>query len=139
MGRFFEDLGSKVKGVFNQAQTAVENECERFQLSKEIDAQRLATKELFAELGRLTYHGNAELAGVRPKQEIMVDIAAAAAKLEALEEQYEELTSSKEEPDIDLQTEAEEEVPVAGRFCHKCGQAQDEGDLFCNKCGTKLK
>lgn len=139
MSKFFDDLGTKAKGLFTKAQTAVENGCDRFVLSQEIQAQKLSVKELFAELGRLTYHGSAELAGVRPKQEIMTDIAAAVAKLTSLEEQYEELTAPVEEPDIDLQTEEEEEVPAASRFCHKCGQPQDEGDLFCNKCGTKLK
>lgn len=139
MSKFFEDLGNKAKGLFTKAQEVVENGCDRFVLSQEIEAQKNAVKELFAELGRLTYHGNAELAGVRPKAEIMTDLQAATAKLTSLEEQYEELTTPAEDPDINLQTEADEEVPVASHFCHKCGQPQDEGDLFCNKCGTKLK
>lgn len=139
MSKFFEDLGNKAKNIFTRAQEVVESGCDRFVLSQEIQAQKGAVNELFAELGRLTYHGNAELAGVRPKQDIMTDISAAVAKLTSLEEQYEELTSPAEEPDIDLQTEVQEEVPAAARYCHKCGEPQDENDLFCNKCGTKLK
>ena len=134
MSKFFDELGKKAQGLFAKAQTAVENGCDRFLLSQEIDAQRLAVNELFAELGRLAYHGNAELAGVRPQPEITNDIRAAVEKLSALEEQYAEITAPDEEPDIDLDDE-----PVANCFCHKCGQPQDEGDLFCNKCGTKLK
>lgn len=135
MSKFFDDLGNKAKRVFTRAQEVVENGCDRFVLSQEIDAQKDSVNKLFAELGRFAYHGSAELAGVRPKQEITADISAAVAKLTALEEQYEELTAPVERPDIDLQTEE----PVANCFCHKCGQPQDEGDLFCNKCGTKLK
>lgn len=138
MSKFLDDLGSKAKGLFTKAQEVVENGCDRFVLSQEIEAQKNAVKELFAELGRLTYHGSAELAGVRSKAEILTDLQAATSKLTSLEEQYEELTAPVEEPDINLQVE-EEEVPVASRFCHKCGEPQDEGDLFCNKCGTKLK
>ncbi len=138
MGKFFEDLGKKAESLFSKAQTAVENGCERFQLSQDIQAQKLAVNDLFAELGRLTYHGNAELAGVRPKPEITADIAAAAAKLAALEEQYEEITAPQEEPDIDLQPEAEEQVPTANCFCHKCGTPQPKENDFCHKCGTKL-
>ena len=133
MGKFFEDLGKKAKGIVEKTQETVENGCERFRLSQDIQAQQAAVKELFAELGRLTYHGNAELAGVRPKPEIMTDIAAAAAKLEALEQEYEELTAPKEEPDIDLTVE-----PTANCFCHKCGAPQPDENDFCPKCGTKL-
>ena len=133
MSKFFEELGRKAKGFVEKTQETVETSCERFKLSQDIQAQQTAVKELFAELGRLTYHGNAELAGVRPKQEIMTDIAAAAAKLEALEQEYEELTVPKEEPDIDLNVE-----PTANCFCHKCGAPQPDENDFCPKCGTKL-
>ena len=133
MGKFFDDLSKKAKGFVEKTQETVEVGCERFRLSQDIQAHKHAMNELFAELGRLTYHGNAELAGVRPKPEIMNDIAAAAAKLEALEEEYEELTAPKAEPDIDLNVEA-----VANCFCHKCGTPQPDENDFCHKCGAKL-
>jgi len=134
MGRFFDALGKKAGDLFNKAQTAVEEGCERFQLCQDIQQHKDSLQKLFAELGRLTYHGNAELAGVRPKPDIVADITAACEKLVALEAQLEEMSVPKEEPDIKLDIE-----PTAGRFCHKCGTPQDEDDLFCNKCGTKLK
>ena len=113
---FFENLTKKAQEVVGKAHDAVETGCERIKLSQDIQAHSDALNALFSELGRLTYHGNAELAGVRPKQEIVNDITAAAEKLQALNEQYEELTSPKEEPEIDLKAE-----PSVNCFCHKCG------------------
>ena len=136
MNKFLDDLGNKAKSLFGKAQTAVEVGCDRFNLSLEIQAQQHALKELFTELGRLTYHGNADLAGVRPKQEILADITAASEKLQALEEAYAELNDAKEDPGIDLAEEPEESA--ASCFCHKCGTPQPEGNDFCHKCGTKL-
>lgn len=133
MSKFWENWGKKAEDALSKAQTVMENGCDRFLLSQDIRAQKNSLNELFAELGRLAYHGNAELAGVRPKSEIMADISAAASKLEALEEQYEEMTVPKEEPDIDLKVE-----PEATCFCHKCGTPQPDGNDFCHKCGTKL-
>lgn len=133
MGKFFEDFGKKAKGFVEKTQETVEASCERFKLSQDIQAHKRAMNELFAELGRLTYHGNAELAGVRPKAEIMNDISAAAAKLDALETEYEELVNPKEEPNIDLNVE-----PTASCFCHKCGTPQPDENDFCHKCGAKL-
>lgn len=133
MSKLFENWGKKAEDVISKAQDMMEAGCERFKLSQDIQALKNAMNELFTELGRLSYHGNAELAGVRPRQPIVDDITAAAAKLAALEEQLEELTAPKEEPDIDLTVE-----PPASCFCHKCGRPQPEENDFCHKCGTKL-
>ena len=133
MSKFFESFGNKAKQFVEKTQETVEISCERFRLSQDIQAQKAAVNQLFAELGRLAYHGTAELAGVRPKQEIMYDISAAAAKLDALEQEYEELTSPAEELEIDPTVE-----PTANCFCHKCGTPQPDGNDFCHKCGTKL-
>lgn len=133
MGKFFENWGKKAEDMLSKAQDVVEAGCERFRLSQDIQAHKDAMHELFAELGRLSYHGNAELAGVRPRQAIVDDISAAAEKLAALEDQLEEMTTPKGNPDIDLTVES-----PANCFCHKCGQPQPEGNDFCHKCGTKL-
>lgn len=133
MSKFFENFGKKAKEFAEKTQETVETSCERFKLSQDIQAQKAAVNQLFAELGRLAYHGTAELAGVRPKQEIVYDIAAAAAKLDALEQEYGELTAPKEEPNIDLNVE-----PTANCFCHKCGTPQPDENDFCHKCGAKL-
>lgn len=133
MNKFFDDLGKKTKNFFHKAPDLVETGCERFQLAQDIRAVKNALNELFIELGRLSYHGNAELAGVRSRQAIVDDISAAAAKLEALENELEEILSPKEEPDISLKEE-----PVASCFCHKCGHPQPDENDFCHKCGAKL-
>lgn len=135
MSNFFENFGKKAKTVLNQAQTAVETGCERFQLSQDIKAQQLALNDFFAELGRLAYHGNAELAGVRPRGEIIADISAASAKLQALEEQYEDVTSPTEEEEPAIN---KDDKPLVACFCHKCGTPQPDENDFCHKCGTKL-
>ena len=140
MGRFFENLAEKANGIFTRAQDVAEATCDRFKLEQDIKVHKKELDTLFIELGRLSYHGNAQLAGVRPKQAIVDDIVAISSKISSLEEELEELTnpSADEEPVIEPEPEPTPNSP-AKCFCHKCGQPQDDEDLFCNKCGAKLK
>lgn len=128
MKNVFEKLGESARKVVGNVKDAVGAKCEEVQLSVDIAAHQDELHNLFAELGRLTYHGNADLAGVRPKDMIMDDIANVSSNIESLQEELAALTAPKEAP----------EPEVASCFCHKCGKPQSEDSCFCNKCGAKL-
>ena len=109
------------------------------QLNNDIAAAKLSLELLFAELGRLAYHGSAALAGVRTQEEIVADIRDTNEYISLLETELAEYVKKEldEEPLAEPTDKAPTEEP-AQLYCHKCGKPQTSDNDYCPKCGTQL-
>ena len=105
------------------------------QLKNDLASANISLEQLFAELGRLAYHGSAALAGVRTQEEISADIRDTTEYISLLETELAEYNKNKldEEPLVEPNDKAACEL-----YCHKCGKPQSPDSDFCNKCGAKL-
>ena len=104
-----------------------------YQLSAELSAANEHLDFLFAELGRLRYHGSAALAGVREELEIREDIRVATEDIAEIEVAMAAFLAKEEN-----KSDAPSQSANTSLYCHKCGTPQTEANDFCPKCGTHL-
>lgn len=135
------NLGNWPKRMTKKANQIVEGVVEYvadkqnfYQLSRELSAANEHLEFLFAELGRLHFHGSAALAGVRDEAEIREDIRLVNEDIGEIEKAMQELLKKDEDASGANSTETESAQP----YCHKCGKPQSDDNEFCPKCGTRL-
>ena len=125
--RFVKKANSMAEGVAEY----VSNKQSLHQLNSELSAANEQLQLLFADLGRLRFHGSAALAGVRSESEILEDIMLAREKISKIENELDEYHKKDES------TSTTDQI-AASVYCHKCGAPQADDNEFCPKCGTHL-
>lgn len=119
---YLDNLKRKATEFAESAQTFISTKTELYKISQQLQFAKEQLEMLFAELGRLTYHGNDALAGVRPETEIRADITGMLDTIAVLEECHAELSKQLAKPaEEPVQPESPVEKTPATCFCPKCG------------------
>ena len=137
--KFAERITAKATEIADNVSEYIDNKRAIYELNADLANARAQLELLFAELGRLAYHGSSALADVRTQEEIVADINMVAEYINDTEEALAEYNKNKldSEPLAEPIDKAPTEEP-AQLYCHKCGKPQASDSDFCNKCGTKL-
>lgn len=127
----FGKIGERTRNFVDNAAGFFTNKVDEFELKNEISSNKQYLEGLYAELGRLAYHGNNVMAPTRTKDVIVSEIDTVTAGIKSLEEELTAMLAKTET--IKVESKA-----TTFCYCHKCGEPQSKGSTFCNKCGTKL-